>query len=131
MSSPRILIVENESAIAIIIKEMLSNEGYCNTDIVATGKEAVTLALKARPDLILMDIKLSGKLDGIKAYEQIKNSVDIPVIFVSGFADEDVIVRASQSNPSGYIVKPFNSTQLIKEVEKALDWQRLPEDKRA
>jgi len=130
MTNPRILIVEDESSIAVAIKEMLSNEGYIDTDIAATGNEAVEIALKTKPDIILMDIKLKGKLDGIKAFEQIKNSADIPVIFVSGFADENIIARASQSNPSGYLVKPFKSAQLIKEVKKALEWQRLPHDKR-
>ena len=120
MDIPRILIVEDESTIAILMKEMLSNAGYCVTDIIATGIEAVETAIKTAPDLILMDIKLKGMLEGIIAYEQIKKSVDIPVIFVSAYADEDIIARATQCKPSGYIVKPFKCAQLIKEVEKAL-----------
>jgi CheY-like chemotaxis protein len=107
------------------MKLMLSKEGYCVTDIVATGEEAVEIALKTQPDLILMDINLRNRLDGINAFEQIKKTVDIPVVFVSTYADEDIIARATQSKPSGYIVKPFKCAQLIKGVEKALEWHRL------
>ena len=77
MTKPRILIVEDERMIATIIKEVLTKKGYCITDIVATGEEAVEISLETRPDLILMDIKLKGKMDGITAYEQINKTVDI------------------------------------------------------
>lgn len=129
MTSSRILIVDDDSTITFLIKVILLNNGYSVTDIASTGKEAVDIALNTQPDLILMDISLKDKLDGIIAYEQIKKTVDIPVIFLSGYTDEHIKARASQSNPSGYIVKPFKSAQLIKEVEKALEWQRLPHDK--
>src|SRR6266567_1784052 len=122
---PRILIVEDNKTIADCMKIMLSQAGYCVADIVASGEEAVDIARKTLPDLILMDIKLWGELDGITAYEQIKKTIDIPVVFVSAYADEDVIARAMQSKPSGYIVKPFKAVQLIGEVEKSLEWHRL------
>jgi CheY-like chemotaxis protein len=107
---------------------VLSKEGYCVTDIASTGEEAVEIALKNQPDLILMDIRLRGKMDGITAYEQIKKTIDIPVIFVSDYADENIIARVTLCNPSGFIVKPFKIVQLIKEVGKALEWHRLPQD---
>jgi CheY-like chemotaxis protein len=129
MTKPRILIVEDEITIAVIIKEMLAVNRYCLTDFAATGEEAIEIAFKTLPDLILMDIRLSGKMDGIIAYEQIKKTVDIPVIFISAYAEEEKIARASICNPSGYIVKPFKLDQLIKEVEKALVRHKSPQYK--
>ena len=118
--NPRILIVEDEKSIANILKIILLKEGYCVTDIVATGEEAIGIALDTRPDLILINIRLAGMLDGITTYEQIKKTVEIPVIFVSGYTDNRIIARSMQCKPIGYIVKPFKSAQIINEVQKAL-----------
>ena len=126
---PKILIVEDERSIADLMKIMLLRCGYCVNGVVASVKEAVEIAIHTRPDLILMDIKLSGEMDGIIAYEQIKKSVDIPAVFVSAFTDEDIIARAQQTNPSGYIVKPFKIEQLITGVEKALAGRKSSEDR--
>ena len=99
---PRILIVESQKTIARIISLMLSSKRYC-CEIVATGDEAVDVALKTRPDLILTEIKLDGEIDGITVCEQIKAIADIPVIFISVCGEKEIVERANRCNPCGYI----------------------------
>jgi two-component system, response regulator PdtaR len=117
---PKILIVEDDSCAAICTKAILSKLGYLITNIVATGQEAVGNALNSLPDLILMDIKLRGEMDGITAYERIRETVEIPVVYVSSFTDQDVIDRANLTKPSGYILKPYSVAELIESIELAL-----------
>lgn len=120
MKMARILIVEDDYDTADFLNLLLSQNGYCVTNIVVSGEEAIETVLHSPPDLVLMDIKLEGHMDGIKACGQIKKSVDVPVIFVSAYSDRETIDRALQSGPSGYIVKPFKRKPLITEIEKAL-----------
>ena len=122
IDNPRILIVEDEKSIADYMKITLTKEGFCVTDIVATGEEAIGIALDTRPDLILMDIRLGGMIDGITTYEQIKKYIEIPVIFVSAYPDNRIVARAMQCKPIGYIVKPFKSAEMLSEVKKAVEW---------
>ena len=117
---PKILIVEDNSCAAICMKAILFKLGYLITHIVASGQEAVDIARNSRPDLILMDINLCGEMDGITAYERIRETVDIPVVYVSAYTDEYVFARANQTKPSGYIIKPYSVTELITGIEKAL-----------
>jgi CheY-like chemotaxis protein len=129
MGVARILIVEDDYETADFLNLLLSKNGYCVTDVVATGEEAIDIAICSHPDLIVMDIKLKGEIDGITACDRIKKSFDNPVIFVSAYGDKDMIDRAIQCKPSGYIVKPFRKEQLINEVEKALDWHKTRTEK--
>lgn len=114
----RILIVEDEEEIAQLIKIILVNHGLVVSDMVATGEEAVATALGTHPDLVLMDIKLRGKMDGIAAAEEIRKSADIPILFVSAYSH--TISRAITTKPSGYLKKPFTREGLIRKVEMAL-----------
>ena len=120
MEKAKILIVEDEGTIAKCLKLILSRVGYRIVDIVASGEEAIDIAVQTRPDLVLMDIKLRGEIDGITAFEQIRKSADIPVVFVSAYADKAFIDRAMLLNPSGYVVKPFKYATLLQAVETAL-----------
>jgi two-component system, response regulator PdtaR len=120
MDKAKILIVENEITIAYCMNLILSCEGFSICGIVKTGEEAVDTALKIKPDLVLMEIRLKGKLDGIMACEQIKKAIDIPVVFVTTCLDEHTIDEAMRTNPSGYITKPFRCAELIHVVEMAL-----------
>ena len=120
MQKGKILIVEDESTIAKCLMLILSKVGYCVVDIVASGEEAVDIALQTRPDLVLMDIKLRGEIDGITAFERIRKSTDIPVVFISAYADRVFVDRAKLLNPSGYVVKPFKCATLLRAVETAL-----------
>jgi len=120
MQKGKILIVEDESTIAKCLTLILSRVGYCIVDVVASGEEAVDIALQTRPDLVLMDIKLRGEIDGITAFERIRKSTDIPVVFISAYADKVFVDRAKLLNPSGYVVKPFKGATLLQAVETAL-----------
>ena len=120
MGVARILIVEDDFETADYLNLLLSRHGYCVTKIVETGEDAVYAALNSRPDLVLMDIMLRGKIDGIRACDQIKKAANIPVLFVTAYADKCTIEAAMQTNPHGCIFKPFKCAQLINEVEMAL-----------
>ncbi|HTG80985.1 MAG TPA: response regulator [Geobacteraceae bacterium] len=125
MRHSRILIVEDDGNTADFLNLLLSQSGYHVTDIVHSGEDAIREALLTKPDLVLMDIKLGGHLDGIESCEQIKKSTDIPIIFVSAHSEEVVVERVMQSGASAYILKPFKNKQLIAEIDKALKQRKL------
>lgn len=114
----KIMIVEDEDEIAQLIKLILVNHGLIVNAVVATGEEAVELALATHPDLVLMDVKLRGKMDGITAAQEIRKSADIPILFISAYSH--TIGRAITTKPSGYLTKPFTREGLIRKVEMAL-----------
>ncbi len=125
MNKANILIVEDDNATAKFIKLILTNDGYAVTGIATSGEKAIDIVVKAKPDLVLMDIKLRGKIDGIMAFNEIRKVVQIPVVFVSAYLDKKMIERAMLCNPSGYIVKPFHIKDLLHKVKSVLDWQRI------
>lgn len=120
MSKIKILVVEDESIVAKDIQNTLIRLGY---DVPATASNAVSAYQKLeehKPDLVFLDIKLKGDIDGIQIAEKIKNSYDIPVIFLTSFVDKATLDRAKVTEPYGYIVKPFNESDLQTTVEMAL-----------
>ena len=120
MGETNILIVEDEGITGEYLKLVLASHGYTVTDVVPSGEDAVAVATMTRPDLVLMDIKIKGEMDGIMAAEKIMQTTGIPVIFVSAYATDSIIARAMEANPCDYIVKPFTSRRLLGAVEKAL-----------
>lgn len=124
MKNAAILIVEDDNSTARLLKLLLSTSGYTVCGTASTGENAIDMAIKTRPALILMDIKLEGDMDGIAAYERIKALVDTPVVFVSVYAEQDMIDRALRSAPGGYLVKPFKNEELLRKVESVLNWQK-------
>jgi PAS domain S-box-containing protein len=116
----RILIVEDEGMVAEDLKEMLTGMGYEVPGTVDTGEGAIAFADELHPDLILMDINLSGAMDGITAGGEIRSRWGIPLIYVTAFATPEMIDRAKKTTPSGYIVKPFNERQIQTAIEIAL-----------
>lgn len=120
MANNRIMIVEDERIVAIDLEDRLTAMGYSVTGSVPTGEEAVLLAGKTRPDLALMDIKLQGDMDGIDAAGRIKEKFGIPTVFLTAFADSNTLQRAKQTEPAGYILKPFDELQLQTTLEIAL-----------
>lgn len=120
MSRAKILIVEDESIIAEDIADSLESIGYTVVGIVASGEEAIVLAGKLQPDLVLMDIMLQGDLDGITAAEQIQSRYQIPAIYLTAYADEKTLQRVKDTNPFGYIVKPFEEKNLHLTIQIAL-----------
>ena len=120
MAKSRILVVEDEAIVAMGIKQKLEELDYAVVDIVFTGEDAVQTALREEPDLILMDIVLKGKMDGIEAAAKIRNQLDIPVIYLTAYSDEEVLERARMTEPYGYIIKPFKKSELNANLEMAL-----------
>jgi len=118
MAGKKILIVEDETIEALDIKNMLESFGYDVPSIVLMGEEVVETVLKIRPDLILMDIILKGKMDGINAAKQIKE-LNIPVIFLTAHSDNEAVERAKQTEPYGYLIKPYDPVDLKNTVEFA------------
>src|SRR5437899_4042727 len=120
MEKPKILIVEDESIIAEDISESLRRLGYENTRIADSGKRAIETAVEMQPDLILMDIKLKGKMDGIEAIQQIYSRIRVPVVYLTANADCATIERAKITEPFGYLVKPYKEAELQSTIEVAV-----------
>ncbi|MCZ7641125.1 MAG: PAS domain S-box protein [Verrucomicrobia bacterium] len=120
MSTPRILIVEDEAIVALDIRRQLTALGYEPLATTARGEEAVALAGQLQPDLVLMDIHLAGQLDGIAAAQAIRQQSGLPVVFLTAFADADTLSRAKLAEPFGYLVKPFSELDLRTAIEMAL-----------
>jgi two-component system, response regulator PdtaR len=120
MTKSRILVVEDEAIVAMGIKQKLEDLGHQVVDIVFTGEDAVQTALNKQPELILMDIVLKGSMDGIEAAAKIRNQLDIPVIYLTAYSDEEVLERARMTEPYGYIIKPFKKSELNANIEMAL-----------
>jgi len=128
MGKSRILVVEDERITAEDIKEGLKNLGYEVPAVVHSGEDAVKKAGELQPNLILMDIKLEGEMDGIEAAGQIKKHFDIPVIYLTAYSDENTVERARKTEPSGYVIKepsgfvhkPFKESELQSVIELTL-----------
>lgn len=115
-----ILLVEDERILARELKNRLESMGYSVLEICDTGKAAVDQAEKKSPDLILMDIRLKGKMDGIEAAQIIHKSMDIPIIYLTAYADKETLKRAKITEPFGYLLKPFISEELHAAIETSL-----------
>ena len=116
----RILIVEDERITAEDLEEVLKDLGYEVSAVVSSGEEAIREAERNRPDLVLMDIRIRGKMDGTEAARLLRERFDVPVVYLTAHADRDTLDRAKQSRPLGYIVKPFHEAELHASVEMAL-----------
>lgn len=116
----QVLIVEDSSIVALDIKRCLISLGYKVCAAVPSGEEAILMAGQYQPDLILMDIMLRGKLDGIEAAEKVRALYDIPIIFLTAYSDETTLNRAKLTKPFGYLVKPFEDRVLHTTIELAL-----------
>ena len=120
MIQAKILIVEDDRIVARDIQQQLARIGHVAVGITARGEDVATLVLENRPDLVLMDIRLEGKLDGIDVAHQIHERLGIPVIFLTAYADEETVRRARVTEPFGYLLKPFEDSQLRTTIEMAL-----------
>jgi DNA-binding NtrC family response regulator len=128
MSKATILIVEDEAIIAKDLSQQLTCLGYEVLGITAAGEEAVTLARERRPDVVLMDIRLQGRMDGIKAAEAIGRDGKAPVIYLTAHSDSVTLQRAKLTGPFGYILKPFEERELETQIEIALYKHKLERD---
>jgi signal transduction histidine kinase/DNA-binding NarL/FixJ family response regulator len=116
----KILVVEDERVAAWSIQESLEGFGHTIVASVISGAEAIQTAGETQPDLVVMDIQLPGQIDGISAAEEIRNSLNIPIIYLTAHADSRTLQRAITAPDCGYLVKPFNQTDLHTTIEIAL-----------
>ena len=116
----KILVVEDDTNVAIVLKARLESFGHEVCDTAKTGTQAIYSAKTHQPDLILMDIMLEGDMNGIEAAEQIVQQQDVPVVFLSCLSDQAVLDRAIKTKPFGYIVKPYDNAELRSLIEITL-----------
>lgn len=116
----KILIVEDEGIVALDLQDQLQFMGYQVVGIADTAKDALRMAAKESPDLVLMDIVIKGERDGIDIARQLHDLFAIPVVFLTAYADENTLARAKLSHPYGYIIKPFNGKMIHSNIEMAL-----------
>jgi PAS domain S-box-containing protein len=120
MAQTQILVVEDEGIVALEIQTRLNQLGYHVPEILASGEAAVSRAIELQPDLVLMDIRLKGNMDGVTAAEQLRRVLNVPIIFLTAYADKDTLGRAKVTEPYGYILKPFEVRELHIAIEMAL-----------
>ncbi len=115
----RVLIVEDEIVVASEIKLRLEAMGYMVTGIVNNGRDAISAAREHYPDVILMDITLKGKMDGLEATREINREQDIPVIFITAHTDEQTLDSAREASSHGIFTKPFSDDELKAAIQQA------------
>lgn len=125
MNPLKILVVEDEPMIAESLSEMLELLGHEVLAVAESGEEAVMQLLEKEPDLLLLDIQLKGKMDGVELASLIKQKYNIPFVFTTAFADEATISRAKAEGPFGYIVKPYGVKDIMAAIEVAMSNYRL------
>ncbi len=129
MEMRRIMIVEDEGIIALQIKTALEGHGCKVVNTCASAEEALANIGQAKPDLILMDMKLQGAMGGIEAASLVRDKHGLPVIFLTAHSEEMTIERAKLAGPYGYILKPFNAQELWITVEIALHKHKIDREK--
>jgi DNA-binding response OmpR family regulator len=119
-SKPRALIVEDEILIAEELKERLSLLGFAVIAAVDSADEGVAIATRERPDLVLLDIRLKGKKDGVQAAQEIREQVDVPVVYLTAYSDRLTVDRIRGSEYDGFVLKPFRARELQSTIEIAI-----------
>lgn len=120
MGATNIVVVEDESIVSKDIQQSLKKLGYTVVGAASTGEKAVELVDEHKPDLVLMDIMLKGQMSGIEAAGMIKERHNIPVIYLTAYADENTLSKAKVTEPYGYIIKPFKEVDIHTSIEMAL-----------
>ena len=118
--SAAVLVVEDESIVAHDLQQTLSGLGYDAFGIAASADEALARASERRPDIALVDVRIKGKTDGIKAAQALQERFGVPVVYLTAHADDATLERAKQTRPYGYLLKPVKPAELKSAIEKAL-----------
>lgn len=121
----RIILVEDDFIIALLLEKQIQRMGFEVAHKIDNGEQAIELVKKDRLDLVLMDIKLVGDLDGIEAMENIREFSEIPVIYLTGNADENTKKRANGTNPEGFLIKPVDMKVLKQHIRRILNGSAL------
>ena len=125
MVPPAILIVEDEAIVALDIRKSLESLGYDIAGMASSGEEALDIARNTRPDLVIMDIVLPGKMDGIETASQIHSEIGAPVIYLTAHSDRATVERATETMQYGYLVKPITTNELYSAIETTLQRRQL------
>ena len=125
MKKIHVLVVEHEGIVALDIQNRLRRSGYAVAGVASSGSEAIRKAVELQPDLVLMDINLQGEMNGIEATKNINSQLDIPIIYLTAYADEATLKKANQAAPFGYLLKPFKERELVATIQMALSRHRL------
>ena len=131
MAAIKVLIAEDEIVLAMGIEKSLKSFGYEVAGKVTRGENAIMMAIDKRPDIILMDIHLEGKVDGIDAAKEIHKKLNIPIIFLTAFSDEDTFKKAIEAAPYGYLGKPFRPDDMRTTIEIAISRYRAENAEKA
>jgi hypothetical protein len=120
MLKAKLLVVEDERLVALALEKCLTQIGHEVVAMVTSGQEAVRKAGTLQPDLVLMDIRLKGDIDGIEAAIRIHNTFNTPILYLTAYSDDSTLERAREAHPYGYILKPFEEKALKSAIEVAL-----------
>ena len=107
-STRTVLIVEDELTVGNVVRKQLSRKGFDVLDVVDTGAKAIAAVRELKPDVVLMDVHLSGDMDGIAAAKAVQGEFDVPVIYLTGYAMDDTVDQAREAQAYGYLLKPIN-----------------------
>lgn len=118
--APRALIIEDEVLIAEELSERLSRMGISVIAAVDSADEGIRIATTDRPDLVLMDIRLNGKKDGVQAAVEIRRQVDVPIVYLTAYSDRMTVDRVKRTEHDGFILKPFHRRELQTTIEVAM-----------
>lgn len=129
MEKKKILIVEDEGIVALQIKDSLEEMGHAVADIYSSGEEALENIGVLCPDLVLMDIKLRGEMDGIETAGRIRRQYNLPVIYLTAHSETSTLGMAKLTEPYGYVLKPFNVQELQIAIELAVHKHRIDTEK--
>jgi len=121
IENARVMVVEDEGIVSIDIRNILKKLGYSISAVAFSGEEAILKAKENPTDLILMDIGLKGKVDGIQAAKEIRSQNKIPIIFLSGFADDNTLEKAKEAEPAAYLLKPINEEELKETIQRIIE----------
>src|SRR5258708_4247494 len=125
--APRALIVEDETLIAEELRERLSRLGFSVIAAVDTADEGIAIATREHPDLVLMDIRLRGKKDGVQAAKEIREQVDVPIVYLTAHSDRLTVERVKVTEYDGFILKPFQKHELQMTIEVAMQRRAIRE----
>jgi two-component system, response regulator PdtaR len=125
MNKAKIMIVEDDKIISMEMRLRLKNMGYDVVAVVTNGMDAIQVATEKTPDVVIMDIKLEGYMDGIQAADRIHFLLDIPIVFLTAYTDDVTYQRAKETEPFGFIAKPFDEQVFKSSLDYALSGRAL------
>ena len=128
-NSARVLVVEDEPIVAFELAERLKRLGYEVTGAVPSGEEALERFAADRPDIVLLDVRLQGELDGVQVAAKLKDR-GTPIVFLTAYSDDTTLAAITQTDPDGYILKPFDDRVLRVTIESALARRRAERERR-